>query len=708
MFSIALATPIARAASGDDHDSRASRPSQVSTPVSVLVHNNSTIRPALGCGPGSDYTVVSSTNASLVPASSDIGNYCDDCTTPITLPFTYSLYGQSFTNAEVGSNGVLGFLTNTNAYRNYALPAIDYNYTIFPHWDDLRTDAQTGCSSYPGGCGIFTSVAGSPPNQRLYIEWRAVLRVTNTAVNFEVVLYEGQNRFEVRYGNIANQGSSATSGVQSAPATLSTQYSFNTNNSLFPGLQLAFFEPPCTTNTPVPTITPTHTIIPTNTLVPTFTSTRTFTNTPASTTGTPLPAPTDTRSATRTPLRTPTPCTLGRYSDVHPEDYYYVAAYELAIAGVMNGYSDCTFRPGNSITRGQTAKIVVLGAGRPANCPIPGHFSDVPPSDPFFCYIETAYNATIISGYADGTFRPGNDVTRGQFSKMVQKAFDLPIDTHGGPHFSDVPPGSTFFDYIETLFNNGLISGYSDGTFRPGNSLTRGQGAKITYQARVLVPSPTPTVVTMTPTPTPTCGPTFVYSFEQSPGGVINRTDKTLVPDRCKDCILHVDLPPGFDYSLYGVHHTNLYASTNGYLDSRNDPPPTDAIRPECVDTGSPDLGYSIFGYWDEQLSILCNNCGIYTATTGIAPSRTFFVEWRGCLRPYGGSCANEDTNFEIRLYEGTNRFDVIYAAAPGAARDAVIGVHGANTQYTRYACNTGFINNATLPLTVSYNNPCP
>jgi hypothetical protein len=222
--------------------------------------------------------------------------------------------------------------------------------------------------------------------------------------------------------------------------------------------------------------------------------------------GQPVVTPTPTR--TNTPVVQPTPCTLGRYSDVHPEDYYYVAAYELARAGVMSGYSDCTFRPGNNITRGQTAKIVVLGSGRPLNCPGNGHFSDVPASNPFFCYVETAYNADIISGYADGTFRPGNNVTRAQFSKMVQKAFNIPIDTTGGPHFTDVSTTDPFYNYIETLYNNNLISGYSDHTFRPGNNLTRGQGAKITYEARRLTgndntPTGTAIVVTTTPTDTP-------------------------------------------------------------------------------------------------------------------------------------------------------------------------------------------------------------
>jgi hypothetical protein len=54
------------------------------------------------------------------------------------------------------------------------------------------------------------------------------------------------------------------------------------------------------------------------------------------------------------------------------------------------------------------------------------HFTDVPPTDPFYCYIETAYNAGLISGYSDGTFRPGNSATRGQICKIVYQAVTQP------------------------------------------------------------------------------------------------------------------------------------------------------------------------------------------------------------------------------------------------------------------------------------------
>ncbi len=180
----------------------------------------------------------------------------------------------------------------------------------------------------------------------------------------------------------------------------------------------------------------------------------------------------------------------GTFSDVPSSAYYYQAAHDLSTASppVISGYSDCTFHPEASITRGQTAKIVVLGANRANDTHGGPHFSDVPTSNPFYNFIETAYNDGIISGYACGTgcleFRPGDNVTRAQFSKMAILAFGFPTNLNGAPHFSDVPIGTAFYNYVETAFNRSLISGYDGGLFKPNDELTRGQAAKITYQAR--------------------------------------------------------------------------------------------------------------------------------------------------------------------------------------------------------------------------------
>jgi hypothetical protein len=195
---------------------------------------------------------------------------------------------------------------------------------------------------------------------------------------------------------------------------------------------------------------------------------------------TPTRTPTDTRTPTAT--WTPGPCAV-QFSDVQPPDYFYTAVMYLACHGAISGYADGTFRPYNNTTRGQMYKIVVLAEGWEVQCPPIGHFSDVPPGSPFYCYIETAYTHGIVNGYADGSFRPYNAITRAQLCKIIVQAEGWTLDCPQPGHFFDVPTNDTFYCYIETAYQQGIISGYSDGTFHPYNNATRGQISKIVYEA---------------------------------------------------------------------------------------------------------------------------------------------------------------------------------------------------------------------------------
>ena len=176
------------------------------------------------------------------------------------------------------------------------------------------------------------------------------------------------------------------------------------------------------------------------------------------------------------------PCAYS-FTDVQASDYFAVSVQYLACRGVISGYSDGTFRPGNPTTRAQLAKIIVGGEGWALDTTGGPHFSDVATGNIFYPFIETAFHHGVISGYSDGTFRPSNPVTRGQLSKIIVAAQGWALDTTGGPHFTDVATGNVFYPFVETALSHHIISGYSDGTFRPGNPATRGQIAKIVYLA---------------------------------------------------------------------------------------------------------------------------------------------------------------------------------------------------------------------------------
>jgi hypothetical protein len=206
-----------------------------------------------------------------------------------------------------------------------------------------------------------------------------------------------------------------------------------------------------------------------------------------------------------TPGPTPTACPI-TFSDVQASDYFYTPVQYLACRGVVSGYSDGSFRPYNPTTRGQLSKIVTLGFNLPITTPGGDPtFVDVPPRDVFYPYVETLAATGTISGYPCGStnpetgaaepcsatnqpyFRGNNKLTRGQLTKIVvltaQHQYGWAVLTPANPTFPDVPVGSTFYSYVETAVCHGVLSGFADGTFKPSNNATRGQIAKIAYNA---------------------------------------------------------------------------------------------------------------------------------------------------------------------------------------------------------------------------------
>ena len=269
---------------------------------------------------------------------------------------------------------------------------------------------------------------------------------------------------------------------------------------------------------------PTPTAVPTTPPQPTPPpATRTATRTPTRTATPPggaTPPPTTRPSATATPTGaatpaptwTPGPCGM-RFSDLPDTDWAYAYVSYLYCHGIIGGYSDGTFRGGEGATRGQLAKMLALGFNWYIPFPQVPTFSDVPPGSPFFYYVEAAHAMGVISGYADGTFRPFAGVTRAQLSKMLVISKGWEVLAPAAPSFSDVPPTYWAFGFVETARAQGVISGYADGTFRPAALTTRAQLSRMLATTLQLPPTgaatTTPTVVpwatlTDTPTATPT------------------------------------------------------------------------------------------------------------------------------------------------------------------------------------------------------------
>lgn len=109
--------------------------------------------------------------------------------------------------------------------------------------------------------------------------------------------------------------------------------------------------------------------------------------------------------------------------------------------------------------------------------------SSFPDVDRYETYISYLYENDIIQGYDDGTFKPQKDLKRLQGVQMIINALDIPLGDAPNPGFSDVQPGDYGYDYIAKAAQLDIIGGYPDGTFGSFNVLKRGQMASILTNA---------------------------------------------------------------------------------------------------------------------------------------------------------------------------------------------------------------------------------
>src|SRR6476620_11513352 len=159
---------------------------------------------------GCQYTFTTGTDT-IVPGTVDTGNHTDDGDTFVALPFSFSLYDQTYSGVNVNSNGRLDFvcINEPGGYMAACLPPppnlCPFDYTIFA-WSDFNTGVVgEGCANFASGCGVFTSVSGTAPNRIFNIEWRAVYFADHTqTANFEIRLYENNpnKRFDIIFGTI--------------------------------------------------------------------------------------------------------------------------------------------------------------------------------------------------------------------------------------------------------------------------------------------------------------------------------------------------------------------------------------------------------------------------------------------------------------------------------------------------------------------------
>jgi len=104
-------------------------------------------------------------------------------------------------------------------------------------------------------------------------------------------------------------------------------------------------------------------------------------------------------------------------------------------------------------------------------------------------YIKAIFCAGITTGFPDGTYRPESSVTRAQMATFLIRALYGESFSYGStPYFPDLSAGHWAFKYVQRLYEDGITTGFPDGTYRPESSVTRAQMAAFLSRAFLGMP----------------------------------------------------------------------------------------------------------------------------------------------------------------------------------------------------------------------------
>ena len=172
-----------------------------------------------------------------------------------------------------------------------------------------------------------------------------------------------------------------------------------------------------------------------------------------------------------------------RFSDVAPGAWYYDNVMDAAANEYVSGYDDGTFKPGNAVTRAEFASMIAKAMGYDDSLAGETRFKDVAADQWYAGAITFCADNGIISGYDDGTFQPGKTISRQEVASILKNAFNLTGNT-GDLFPDDSAIAGWAKENVYAVKHSGLMKGYEeDGTFRPNGLMTRAEAASILMNA---------------------------------------------------------------------------------------------------------------------------------------------------------------------------------------------------------------------------------
>ncbi len=155
------------------------------------------------------------------------------------------------------------------------------------------------------------------------------------------------------------------------------------------------------------------------------------------------------------------------------------AAAELWRRDIISGYLDGEFKAYNRVNRAEATKFLVNAKFGGPNSNNGKTFSDVPNDAWYKAYVTSATSAGIMTGYPDGTFGPGNEINTAEFMKMITLTFNLPLNL--SHKYTDVPANIWYSAYAGAAQEYELFPLRSSTKLEPGKIMTREEIAIAIY-----------------------------------------------------------------------------------------------------------------------------------------------------------------------------------------------------------------------------------
>ncbi|MFZ4199203.1 S-layer homology domain-containing protein [Lysinibacillus sp. NPDC056220] len=175
------------------------------------------------------------------------------------------------------------------------------------------------------------------------------------------------------------------------------------------------------------------------------------------------------------------------FKDVHRTHPFYDDIKHLHDRGMINGFQDGTFKPEQNLTRGQAAKIIASVLGLDTSNVSNPNFKDISTTQPYFGAIAALKQEGIIDGYEDGTFRQGDYIQRNHVAKILANAFHLKASNTNSLPFTDVR--AEYKEAIAALYENNVTNGKTATLFDGSSNVTRGQMAAFINRSEAVGPS---------------------------------------------------------------------------------------------------------------------------------------------------------------------------------------------------------------------------